>query len=54
VFKALKDETFFAKVGVNPEWGTVFWPNGADLDPGALYSIVTGAEIPEAAAMNDK
>ncbi|MFZ1044014.1 MAG: hypothetical protein WCA79_01895 [Anaerolineales bacterium] len=32
VFVALKDETFFAKVDVNPEWGTIFWPNGADLD----------------------
>ena len=45
VFKPLKDETFFAKVQVNPEWGTIFWPNGADLDPDVLYSMVTGEEI---------
>ena len=45
VFKPLKDETYFAKVQVNPEWGTIFWPNGADLDPDVLYSIVTGEEI---------
>jgi hypothetical protein len=45
VFVALKDETFFAKVQVNPEWGTIFWPNGADLDPDVLYSMVTGEEI---------
>ena len=45
VFVALKDETFFAKVEVNPEWGTIFWPNGADLDPDVLYSMVTGEEI---------
>ena len=45
VFAALKDETFFAKVQVNPEWGTIFWPNGADLDPDVLYSMVTGEEI---------
>jgi hypothetical protein len=45
VFEPLKDETFFAKVDVNPEWGTVFWPNGADFDPDVLYSMVTGEEI---------
>jgi hypothetical protein len=45
VFEPLKDETFFAKVAVNPEWGTVFWPNGADLDPDVLYSLVTGEAI---------
>ena len=45
VFEPLKDETFFAKVEVNPEWGTIFWPNGADLDPDVLYSMVTGEEI---------
>ena len=45
VFKPLKDETFFVKVKVNPEWGTIFWPNGADLDPDVLYSMVTGEEI---------
>ncbi|MBN1453814.1 MAG: DUF2442 domain-containing protein [Anaerolineales bacterium] len=47
VFEPLKDEDFFAKIDVNPEWGTIFWPNGADLDPDVLYSLVTGEEIPE-------
>ena len=47
VFEPLQDETFFAKVSVNPEWGTIFWPNGADLDPDVLYSIITGEEIAE-------
>ena len=54
VFKLLKDESFFAKVDVNPEWGTIFWPNGADLDPDVLYSLVTGEEIPEVAPMENK
>ena len=54
VFVALKDETFFAKVDVNPEWGTIFWPNGADLDPDVLYSIVTGEKIPDVAPMENK
>jgi hypothetical protein len=46
VFEPLKDEDFFAQVDVNPEWGTIFWPNGADLDPDVLYSMATGEEIP--------
>lgn len=54
VFEALKDETFFAKVDVNPEWGTIFWPNGADLDPDVLYSQVTGEEIPEVSSTVNK
>ena len=54
VFEPLKDEAFFAKVDVNPEWGTIFWPNGADLDPDVLYSMVTGEEIsiPASSAAN--
>jgi len=48
IFEPLKDEAFFAQVDVNPEWGTIFWPNGADLDPDVLYSMVTGEEIPTA------
>ena len=51
VFEPLKDESFFAKVDINPEWGTIFWPNGADLDPDVLYSMVTGEKIPEATSV---
>ena len=54
VFEPLKDEVFFSKVDVNPEWGTIFWPNGADLDPDVLYSIATGEEIPEAISISNK
>jgi len=54
VFEPLKDEAFFAKVDVNPEWGTIFWPNGADLDPDVLYSMVTGEAIPEIASVTNK
>jgi len=50
VFESLEDETFFARVDVNPEWGTIFWPNGADLDPDVLYSMITGEKIPEIAS----
>ena len=45
VFEPLEDEVFFTQVDVNREWGTIFWPNGADLDPDVLYSLITGEEI---------
>lgn len=34
---ALQDEQLFAQVQVNPDTGTVEWPNGADLNPVILY-----------------
>lgn len=37
VFEPLRDATFFAYASVDPELGTVVWPNGADLAPDALY-----------------
>jgi hypothetical protein len=45
VFEPLRDPGELAKVRVDPELGTVVWPNGADLDPVVLYSRVTGAPI---------
>jgi hypothetical protein len=42
VFEPLRDRAEFAKVRVDPDLGTVCWPNGADLDPLVLYSKVTG------------
>jgi hypothetical protein len=33
VFEPLRDPALFAKVAVNPETGTIEWPNGADLAP---------------------
>ena len=38
VFAPLKDPVYFSKVKVDPELGTVSWPNGADLDPDVLYN----------------
>ena len=46
VFALLNDEHFFATVQVNPHIGTVCWPNGADIDPDVLYSLVTGKPLP--------
>ncbi|MFN7656860.1 MAG: DUF2442 domain-containing protein, partial [Dolichospermum sp.] len=35
----------FQQVKVHPEWGTIYWENGADLDPDVLYSIITNQSI---------
>lgn len=47
VFEPLRDPAYFAQVRVDPDLGTVCWPNGADLDPDVLYSVVTGEPIAE-------
>jgi hypothetical protein len=33
----LRDPGYFAQVRVDPELGTVVWPNGYDLDPDVLH-----------------
>jgi hypothetical protein len=45
IFEPLKDPVEFAKVRVDPETGTISWPNGADLDPLVLYARVTHCSI---------
>jgi len=45
VFAPLRDPVYFARVRVNPELGTICWPNGSDWDPLVLYSLVTGRPI---------
>ena len=45
VFAPLRDPSYFARVRVNPELGTICWPNGADWDPLVLYSLVTRRPI---------
>jgi len=45
VFEPLKDPGYFSQVEVDPEAGTIVWPNGADLDPLVLHSKVTGQPI---------
>ncbi len=42
VFAPLRDPSYFARVRVDAELGSVTWPNGADLDPDVLYGRVTG------------
>ena len=36
VFEPLREEALFRQARVDPELGTVVWPNGADLDPESL------------------
>jgi len=45
IFAPLRDETEFAKIRIHPELGTVVWPNGADLDPDVLHSLITGKQV---------
>jgi hypothetical protein len=37
VLEPLRDPAYFAEVRVDPESGTVAWPNGVDLAPEPLY-----------------
>lgn len=39
MFEPLRDPNFFAQAELD-EFGTVYWPNGADLAPDALYQKV--------------
>lgn len=43
----LEDLDTFSRVRVDPEAGTVVWPNGVDFCPVLLYSKATGTPIPE-------
>ena len=41
VLEALSDPAVFAQVAVDPEAGTVVWPNGADVDPDLQFELTT-------------
>ena len=40
--RALENPEFFAQVKVDPESGTLAWPNGVDFCPDVLYAEATG------------
>lgn len=44
VFEPLKDVAYFRRVRVDPEIGTIVWPNGADLCPDVLFEA--GVAVP--------
>ena len=37
IFAPLQDPGYFERVRVDPDLGSVSWPNGADVDPDVLY-----------------
>jgi hypothetical protein len=37
VFEPLADPAYFARVRVDPEAGTIAWPDGVDMAPETLY-----------------
>ena len=37
VFEPLRDPDYFARVEVDPEAGTITWPDGLDMAPEPLY-----------------
>ena len=45
VFASLLDQNYFQLVKVDPELGTIVWPNGADVCPDVLYSHASGKSI---------
>ena len=45
VFVRLHDDDFFRQVAVDPEAGTIVWPNGVDFCPDALYAEATARKI---------
>ncbi|WP_427160018.1 DUF2442 domain-containing protein [Aliinostoc sp. HNIBRCY26] len=45
VFAPLQNIDYFKQVKINPEWGTIYWENGADFDPDVLYAEITREEI---------
>jgi hypothetical protein len=43
VFEPLRDPAYFATVHLDPELGTISWPNGADVAPETLHFWVSEA-----------
>ena len=52
VFTPYQDPAFFAQVRVDPEIGTVTWPNGVDLAPEVLHdrAAANPIRLPQRAA----
>ncbi len=50
VFEPLRDPAYFALVEIDPEGGTIRWPNGADMAPEPLYAEARRKAVPAGAA----
>lgn len=42
VFEPLSDPSYFERVAVDPEAGTISWPDGLDMAPEPLYEEALG------------
>lgn len=45
IFAPLEDCKYFRQLRVDPNLGTIVWPNGADLDPLVLWSAATAQPL---------
>jgi Protein of unknown function (DUF2442) len=50
VFEPLNDQSYFARVEVDPEAGTITWPGGLDMAPEPLYDEARRNRIDAASA----
>ncbi|MGH3000003.1 MAG: DUF2442 domain-containing protein [Gaiellaceae bacterium] len=50
VFEPLKDPSYFARVEVDPEAGTITWPDGLDMAPEPLYDEARRNKVDAASA----
>jgi hypothetical protein len=50
VLAPLTDPSFFAQVRVDPECGTIAWPNGVDFAPEPLYAEARRHPAPASAS----
>lgn len=47
IFEPLREPVFFTQARVAPDFGSVVWPNGADLSPEYLEEAASAQALPE-------